>query len=268
MDTPITRPLQRLLQQLHWDDEHFPQLASASVLIWLSVLGFLYASAAFSEAYYEMPYAVGTWVSLVLGVGLLGGYSATWQAYPYDLPNAFVFLAALYAIRQRALWWPVIVIAAAYSKETAVLLIPAYAILDRGRFRSVGYWTGLAYVAIAYASVHLAIQAHWHNAPPPEGFWFPARNVAMLVKGLLHYWWFAALGLVAIPRLRALWPAIPADLRLLLSLGLCLLVGAFFKGWVEERRGYFEIYPVIGLIVAQWVFREWGREDLFRPKGR
>src|SRR5262249_21340127 len=71
---------------------------------------------------------------------------------------------------------------------------------------------------------------------------------------------------VVLARIGLMWRQIPMALRRLLPLGVLLVGGAFFKGWIEERRCYLELLPILGLIFCQWAAAELGLEHLFAPK--
>lgn len=264
----LSDTLRSITIRLNWNPEHYPQLVSAYFIIWLSTIAFMVTAAALAEHFYEVPRALSTAWAVVACFGLLGGYSGAWGAYPYDVPNAFVFLATILGIAAKRPWWPLAFVAAVYSKETSALLILVYVALRRDRIASRSVWLSAGAMAAVFGAIQLWIQ-YRYPAPPATTFWYPLRNMVMMAKSTVYYSWFFAFGFVLLARLRRWWPSIPADLRwLLVILGLSLAGAVFFKGWLEERRAYFEVYPVCALIVAHWTFAEWGRQDLLRPRGR
>jgi hypothetical protein len=60
---------------------------------------------------------------------------------------------------------------------------------------------------------------------------------------------------------------VPRDLLwLFLTMGVVILGAACFKGRIEERRQYLEIYLLAALIFLQWASSSVGIGHLFRPK--
>jgi hypothetical protein len=252
------------LRRLYWQPQHLPLLLCATALIWLSVFGFMFTCRWLTNVLYECPGWVADALGALLGVALLGG-NTDWHygAYAYDFPNAFVFTLALTAVLARRWWFAAAFAAAAYSKETAVLLILAYALVAERR-GTVRFWAGLALLLAVFAGVRGWIELHYPNPPGP--FWFPRRNWRYL-SVLVFYGWFAPLLGVALARLVAARRLYPSALKKLCLLALPLVGLAYFKGWIEELRQYLEVLPILGLIVVQWVLHEAGVGGLLRARG-
>jgi hypothetical protein len=249
--------LQVVLGRQGWKPEHVPILACAYFLIGCSVLGFMLTCRRLLTLLYETPRWVADLTGLLMGPALLGCYG-DWHycGYPYDYPTAFVFALALLGLLGRRWWFPAAFAAAAYSKETAVLLIAAYVLVDF-RWRSVRSWLVLGLLAGLYAAVRGWIALNYRTPEPEQGFWFPARNAKVLAAVFFSNWWlpFYAVGLA---RIVGLWPQFPFALRRLCWLLLPMVGLAFFKGWLEELRQYLELLPVFGLLLLQWCLHEAG----------
>jgi hypothetical protein len=250
--------------RLGWRPDRYPVLFSAYFLIWASIIGFMYSCRSFTSLHYQITPWVGIAVPCVLAIGLLGG-TGDWNQYPYDLPHAFVFLLALNGIIGRQWWlWPAF-LAAAYSKETSVLLILAHALIWRKEVWTKGYWGTLAGLSIIYGVVRLWIDNRY-PIPSPHPFWFPFRNAVVLRHACVWNIWFISIIAVILLRMLRLRERIPYNLRLLLLLVPIMLGFAFFKGWIEERRAYLEIYPIAGLILIQWASMELGFDRFLIPR--
>jgi hypothetical protein len=262
-DPTLTRGVR---SYLGWRTEHDPLLLSATLLIWLSALGFMFACRWIMQTVYETSPGVAGWSGLVLGVALLGGSGeGHYQSYPYDIPNAFVFALTLGALLARRPGWAVWTFAlAAYSKETAVLLIVAHVLLADDR-RSRRFWIVLGLMSAIFVSCRLWVQIH-HDMPPGANFWWPRRNIRVLGTALLFDFWPAPLVLVLLVRLKAMWSRSPLSLRRLLVLGVMQVSLAVFKGWIEEKRQYLEMLPIVGPLVIQWVLVELGLGSLLRAR--
>ena len=259
------RKLRGVLDRLGWQPEHYPQLFSGYFLIGLSILGFMYASRQLARFFYDMPAGMADAVGGLFGICLLGGNDGRWNGYTYDIPNAFLFAMCIYAIVARRWWLLPAFILASYSKETAMLLIIGYALVNRASYRRLSFWLVLAAMAALYFSIRTWIGQHY-DTPPGDYYWYPRRNLVFLVKeGIYNLWWVFVAGVICV-RIFLIRREVPRDLLWLLVMGLVVLGAAFFKGWIEERRQYLEMLPIVGLIVLQWASLELGIGHLFRPK--
>lgn len=256
----------RLLQRLGWKRTDYPILVSAHLLIWASALGFLLVARQFTASQYEASEGTATLVGALLGVGLLGGAGERWYEYPYDLPNAFLSLLALLGLIQRRWWFWVAFGLASYSKETAVLLLVACAMLRREEYRSREFWVHLAAMTALFGAIRLGIEWRFHGVADGARFWYPLRNLRMLARSSVEHMWSLAVAAVACLWLVRHRGELPRDLRRLLVM-LPIMVGlAFFKGWLEERRQYLEVEPILGLLLVQWAYTALGFGGLLVPR--
>jgi hypothetical protein len=256
----------RVLQRLGWNRVDYPILVSAHLLIWASALGFLLVARQFTASQYEASEATATLVGALLGIGLLGGAGERWYEYPYDLPNAFLSLLALLGLVQRRWWFWLAFALAAYSKETAVLLIVACASLRREEYRRREFWVRLGAMTALFGAVRLGIEWRFHDVADGARFWYPLRNLRMLARASVEAMWSLAIIAVACLWLLRHRAELPRDLRRLLVI-LPIMVGlAFFKGWLEERRQYLEVEPLLGLLLIQWAFTALGFGGLLVPR--
>lgn len=255
--------LRRVFQRQCWKRDNYSIVFPALFLIWCSVVGFMLACRWLVHCLYETPPWLADVLGGLLGLALLGG-QGDWHycGYPYDFPNAFVFTLALTALIAGRWWFPLAFAVAAYSKETAVLLIFAHILLAPER-RSRSFWRRLALLVVLYGGIRAWIQLQYQAPSGP--FWFPLRNLRWLVLQAF-FLWFLPLALVALVRFAAHWRDYPMPLRRLALLLIPLVGMAFFKGWIEEMRQYLELLPVFGLMALQCLLCELGRGDLLRAR--
>jgi hypothetical protein len=250
---------------LGWERADDPLLISATALIGLSAVGFMVTMRGIVLLLYETPPWLAGFAGLLLGLSLLGGGGdVRFGFYPYDLPNAFVFALALAAILARSAWLLPAFALAAYSKETAVLLIPAYLLARRG-------WPDRRsfLIAAAMGAIYLAVRQIINGiyGVGMGGFWFPGRNARWLAWTLaFDAWWYLPVAVVSAVRIAGHWSAFPITLRRLVVLAPVLVALAFFKGWIEEKRQYLEMIPILGPLLVQWVAIELGMGHLLRAK--
>jgi hypothetical protein len=259
------RRLRGALDDLGWKPEHYPQLFSGYFLIWLSIIGFMFACRQLARFFYDMPDRLADVLGGLFGIGLLGGNDGRWSGYTYDFPHAFLFVLCVYGIVASRWWLLPTFILACYSKETALLLIIGYAVVHRQSARRLGYWLVLAVMYGIYINIRTWINEHYQT-PPGDHFWFPERNLAFLAKQAVYNMWWLFIMTIVCARIYLIRREVPRALLWLLAMGLVILGAAFFKGWIEERRQYLEVYPIVGLIVWQWAALELGVSHLFRPR--
>lgn len=251
--------------RLGWRSADDPLLISATVLIGLSAVGFMYTMRGLIFQLYEAPRWLADGAGLFLGLSLLGGGGdIRFGFYPYDLPNAFVFALTLAAILARSFWLLPAFAVACYSKETSVLLIPAYLLARQGWPDRRAIATA-AVMGLVYLGVRRTIDATYGAGT--GGFWFPGRNARWLAWALVFdAWWYLPVAVVSVVRIARYWSAFPTPLRCLVVLVPVLLALAFFKGWIEEKRQYLELIPILGPLLIQWVVLELGMGHLLRAK--
>jgi len=262
VDTPWMRRL--TVGRFQWRDlRDYPILISGTLILWFSMTGFMFVARRILLHQYDVSSPVSVWLSLLLGFLFLGAYGGRYQWYPYDFVTLFVFSAAVLALLARSLWFVPLFLLAAHAKETAVVLLVGYLLLEnRAPLSRKVMLAGL--LGAAYVGLQLLNRARFPEAVAPD-FWYPGRNTDYLWRYLAFGSWTWLFVLVAVAQMVAMRARWPRDLRRLMWLLPILLVPAFFKGWIEERRQYLELYGVAGPLVLQWLDSVTGRGLLF-PK--
>lgn len=262
LDAPRIRGV--IVGRFKWErPEDYPVLIIGTLLIWVSAVGFMFAVRSVVRNQYELTPDGSTVFALLLGCALLGaGSDNHYQSYPYDFTTAWTFSLCIALILKRSRWFAPAFMLACYAKETSVLLIIAFLLVDNrwsvSRKVAFASFLGAAYLAIQYGIRH-------YVEAIPGVFWWPSRNARWLVRELFWdswLWPFVAVGAWQCFRMRRDWPP---ELRRLTWLLPLLIVPAFFKGWIEERRQYLELYVVLGPLVVQWVDTVLGIR-LLRPR--
>jgi hypothetical protein len=257
--------LRALIERQAWSPNDVPLLASAYVLIGCSVLGFLCTCRWLLRHLYEMPARLADLAAWLLGLALLGGYGDWhYSGYPYDFPQVFVFTLALATLVARSRWFPVIFCLAAYSKETSILLIAAYALLARN-YCTQRFWVRIAFFTALFAVIRGWVALCYPAPQPPGGFWSLDRNLRLM--GLMpFYCWALPFFVIGMMRLWALQRQFPTTLKRWSLLAIPLVGMALFKGWLEELRQYLELVPIFGPLALQWCLHEVGYGQLVRAR--
>ena len=100
------------------------------------------------------------------------------------------------------------------------------------------------------AVIFFAVQRTIDGFPYGAGggrFWFPGRSVRGWSGALVYdaSWYLPFRNRPAFRIVRH-WTAFPVALCRLAVLAIALPLLAFFKGWIEEKRQYLEMLPVLG----------------------
>ena len=244
-------------RHLGWWREDDPILISATALIGLSAFGFMLVMRSLIHLLYETTPPIAELAGLLLGLALLGGGGdVRFGWFPYDLPHAFLFGLGLTLTLKRSFWLVPVFGLAAYSKETAVLLIPAYILVHYDRIDR-RFLLDVCLMGLTFLLVRRAIDSRFGAGS--GGFWFPGRNARLIASWLAYdSWWYAPMVLVVALRIAKVWREFPPRLRRLAVLALVPLGIAVFKGWIEEKRQYLELLPILGPLLLQWMAIELG----------
>jgi hypothetical protein len=264
--TPILGRVGQVLENyFNWQRKDFALLISAHLLVFLSVLGFLYSVCAFGSTQYVIEPKFTTVVGVFFGFALLGGIGP-WGSYCYDFPNVLVFTLTLWTIAaERPILHWVLLVLTFYSKETSLLLILAWALAHIEERDQQGFWLNLAAQTAVYALIRLSI--YWRfSASPVHEFSLFGRNLIFLRAAAYQMDWFWAILAVPIARLVQIRRQLPTLLARWVLLLPAILLPALLRGWIEERRAYLEMLPIIGLLFLQWATIELGYERLLKPR--
>ncbi|MCH8251227.1 MAG: hypothetical protein IID36_02110 [Planctomycetes bacterium] len=190
-------------------------------------------------------------------------------SYPYDLPQLFFFSLGLLLLAQRRWWafYPIFLLGM-FSKETTALLVMIHVFGHVGRMPNrtlIAHASGqLAVVVVVRALLQFVLFAD--NPGAPFEFWL-ARNWAIITDSgqwcdlFLNFVWvgrsslvlptgFNVLYLLIVPLVFYRWSAKPQLLRRAIWIAPLLVVLAFFLGYVDEVRAFYEPYIVIFLLAS------------------
>lgn len=232
--------------RLHWEAAQTHRYAVAALLMFLCYVGFAHYAARLTIHTCALADTLQTRAAIAL-VALLGLPSLfRYVSFIYDPPQLFLFTLALYllATRQAAKFNAVFVLCC-INKETAVLLIPIWAVTFRGTLPAHRYYAVLAFLVLCWVVVKLALLAAYRSNPGEVAeFHFFDHNLPWLTRPwpllTLASWclcaWFF---------LFSQWKKRPAFLRLAIVCTLPPVVTmAFLFGYIDEWRAFYEAYPV------------------------
>jgi len=248
----------RLFFDAHWETTAAYEYCTALALMLAAFMGFGHFAAKLvmltcsmrETGWARLPLAV----SALLGLPLFFRYTS----YIYDPPQLLLFTMALYFLagaRLRA--FAVTFVLCCINKETAVLLIPLFALTGRDKCTSQRQfrWLLLAF-AVGYLAIKSLITFVYRHNPGAFVEYQLEHNLELFSRGLTLK--SAAIMLVIAFLLFYRWKEKPAFLKISFVCILPPLVSlALFLGYMDEWRGYYEAYPIalgLGLDTLQRIW--------------
>lgn len=258
--------LSKTFSTLGWESQAAFQYFLALILMYLSLIGFGHSVVLLTEQTCNIPKDTKTkiiiLISSLMGVTFLFRY----VSYIYDPPQLFLFTLALYLLStDRIKLFFIVFVFCCLNKETAILLIPLFALKYYGLgFQNCQYGYSIGGLVIIYLSIRTALFFIFYDNPG-----------SFLESQFSHnVWWITSgrtLGDVIIIILVVMlvvfrWRKKPLFLRVaFLSVLLPLVSMAVFLGYIDEWRGYYEAYP-LGLGLAVHSFLEVQKSFTSNPK--
>ncbi|MDH7515148.1 MAG: hypothetical protein QHI48_04650 [Bacteroidota bacterium] len=236
--------VRRAFVAFRWESDAAFEYATASLLMFLCFAGFgrVAVKLIAGTCGISAERAVGV-VLLAFALGLLP-VLFRYVSYIYDPPQLFLFTAGLYALFERRGWMFFFVFAlCSINKETALLLIPLFAVAYRGKFSEKRYLSVILILAAVYSLIRGLIFLAFRNNPGAAVEFHFHRNLIFLKTA----WMPASLVLSALLVLIFHdWDRKPPFLKYSLPIVLGTL-GTFslFFGFIDEWRGYYEAYPLM-----------------------
>jgi hypothetical protein len=240
-----------------WDNlpaEYFLEFLIALAFMYGSLIGFLFALRHLADALFELPRSFARKIPLIALLLLPPLFRYT--NFIYDFPSLFLFtLGLVLMVRQRWRAYFGLLVVATINKETAVLLPFVFGLyflrhqaLLKGRF-----WPLLGAQIGLWLVIKLGINFVFRHSPGGMAeFHLRDHNLGLLRSYSVGT---AAGWLVLAVLMGVRWSEAPRFLRTALWI-LPVLVGlTLFLGYLDEFRDYYEVFPVVVLLVAHGVAR-------------
>jgi hypothetical protein len=243
----------RFNERWQWEKNLITEYMIACIFMYLALAGFFFAIRYFFTSVYEAPTKLLNFTSLfaLLALPVMFRY----YSYIYDFPNLFFFtLCPALMLRNRWRLFYLVFTLACINKETAILLTLMFAIYCRcGSVPPLkkSSLTGVLLVQFGiYCAVRLVLFYFFHDNPGSfvcinllrhNLFMFPppignAAAFLLIVITILYKWEEKPLFLKC-----GLWMLVPLVF-------LCL-----FFGWIDELRDYYEVYPIVIVLMAHTI---------------
>jgi hypothetical protein len=248
--------LRKIFYIHEWETSAAYQYFVVSFLMLLCFLGFAHFTTKMTIKFCEISDTTYTRSLLSTLVLMALPQFFTHTSFLYDPPQLLLFTLALYftgSLKLRA--FVISFVLCCINKETAVLLIPIYALSFRGHCSTRRYYGVLLLLICCYAFIKSSLwYAFYSNPGTIVEFHFFDHNIKLLSAGLKFT--SAPIGFVLLALSLYRWNNLPYFYRVSF---LCTLpplaILALFFGFLDEWRGYYEVYPIAFGIVLHLLLR-------------
>ena len=258
-----------------WLYEYPFEFTMAKNIILLFAIGFAFALWWLARLTLDVPAAAADVIPVVVLFALPGFYG--FASHLYDFPTLCLFTLGLALIAARRPWlYAVVFVAAVLNKETALLLTLVWAISESHRHKPKQLAIGIGLQVATWGLIRGGLSLAFSGNPGNLLSLHLLRNIQMLaIPGN----WF---------RFRAVtdWLILPAGFNVLYVLGFVaallalrkasrflkdafwMAVPVFLLIWlfanVDEMRDYYELLPVVALVLFGGLYRLMGYAPLPR----
>ena len=245
-----------LFMILGWEREYLVEYFVAGLLMYMSLWGFVWALRYLLGAVYRVSDLTRDVFTLAALAGLTQFFR--YYSYLYDFPAVFLFTFGL-ALLVRSKWkmFLLVYLAACLNKETAILLTVVYAIYFRGRARlSRSRFASLMAIQLAiFAAVKIGLYAAYRDNPGAlVEVHLPKHNLEVLgAYPLSALFGWCGLTLLLFYK----WREKPLFLQQAVWIVPPLIVLTFLFGYIDELRDYYEVYPVVLLLLLHSISKVW-----------
>lgn len=253
-----------ILEKVKWEGEYITEYLVAVVLMYFSLIGFVFAFRKLFRVVYSFP----EWFINLISVIMLFALPPMFQyySYIYDFPTLFLFTLGLFFLKEQK-WSQFLILffISCFNKETIILLTLVFAIhyFRNEQIKIKLYKRLIMTQLLIFISVKILLYFIYINNPGTFiEFHLIDRNYLIFNGYSLNT--FIVLLLIFIT-LFSRWNEKPKFLKDALWIALPLLVLTLLLGYLDELRDYYEIFPIIFLLISLNIARILGIEE-FKSK--
>ena len=251
----------QVLEKLKWESEFITEYLVAMVLMYLSLLGFVFV---FRKLFKEI-YSSAEWFINIISIIMLFALPPMFQyySYVYDFPTLFLFTLGLVFLKQKNWgYFLTLFFIACFNKETIILLTLIFTIHyynDSSISKKVYTQIILAQIFIFILVKMLLYFIFLNNAGGFVEFHLIDRNYLVFNGYLLSTY---IMLLIIFLGIFSRWNEKPRFLKDSIWIAIPLIILTFFLGFFDELRDYYEVFPVIILLISLNIARILGVELL------
>jgi hypothetical protein len=244
------RAVDRLFSKRGWEKRYVIEYGIALLLMYASLMGFVFALRYLCSCVFPGRATLRDLAPLLALACLPAFFRYT--SYLYDFPTLLLFtLAPVLLLRGRWAWYMAAFVAACLNKETAILLVVLFWLHVPGRMERSRFLRLVGLQLVSFCAIKIGLFLVFRDNPGSFlEFHLLDHNLELLgLTPKILVW----VGLALLLTYR--WSEKPRFLKQ----GLAMLVPHFplllLFGWLDERRVFYEIYPVVVLLLAHTLER-------------
>lgn len=239
------------LEKLNWESEFITEYLIAMVLMYLSLLGYVYAFRKLFDEIYSSPLWFKNVISIILLLVIPAMFQPNYSNYVYDFPALFLFTLGLLFLKQQS-WknYLLLFFIACFNKETIILLTMIFAIhfYNHKNISKKFYYQLIAVQLAVFGLIKIFLLILFFSNPGGLlEFHLIDRNYLLLNGYSLTT--FVVL-MVIILAVFSSWDGKPKFLRDSLWIGIPLLILTLLFGFFDELRDYYEVLPIMILLIS------------------
>ncbi|MCW8809601.1 MAG: hypothetical protein OQJ93_12640 [Ignavibacteriaceae bacterium] len=250
-----------VLEKLKWESEFITEYLIAMVLMYFSLLGFVYVFRKLFDEIYSSHLWFKNLISVILLLAIPAMFQPNYSNYVYDFPALFLFTLGLLLLRQRKWnYFLVIFLISCFNKETTILLTLIFAIhfYKKDEVTRKFYYKFITFQLIIFAAVKILLFILFKNNPGGfVEFHLIDRNYLLFNGYSLTT--FVVL-LIIFLTIFSRWNEKPKFLKDALWIAIPLVILTFLLGFFDELRDFYEVFPVIILLISLNIARILGVE--------
>lgn len=239
------------LEKLVWESEYITEYLIAMILIYLSLLGFVFAFRKLFDEIYNSPLWFKNVISIILLFAIPAMFQPNYSNYVYDFPALFLFTLGLLLLKQKK-WTHFLILffIACFNKETIILLTMIFVIhfYDGKEITRKIYFRLIAAQLLIFGIIKALLFILFFDNPGGfVEFHLIDRNYLLFNGYSLTT--FTVL-LIIFNSIFSRWNEKPKFLKDALWIGIPLLFLTLLFGFFDELRDYYEVFPVIILLIS------------------
>ncbi|MCW8803405.1 MAG: hypothetical protein OQK57_03320, partial [Ignavibacteriaceae bacterium] len=254
-----SKSMMLVLGKFKWESEYITEYIIALILMYFSLLGFIYVFRKLFDEIYASPLWFKNLISIIMLLALPTMFQ--YYSYLYDFPTLLLFTLGLLLLSQRKWnYFLVLFFIACFNKETIILLTMIFAIhfYKDDKVKRKLYYQLIAVQLIIFGVVKILLYTLFNNNPGGfVEFHLIDRNY-LLFNGY-SLMTFVTL-LIVLLSIFNKWNEKPKFLKDSLWIALPLLILTLFLGFFDELRDYYEVFPVVVLLISLNIAKILGAE--------
>jgi len=251
--------LSQVMEKLKWESEFITEYLVAMILMYLALLGFVWA---FRKLYDEI-YSSALWfknlISLILLLAIPSMFQPNYSNYIYDFPSLFLFTLGLLFLKQKNWkYFLILFFISCLNKETTILLTLIFAIhFYKDVTMSRKFY--LRFIMVQLLLFFLVkIFLYFIFVDNPGGFVeFHLIDRSYLLFNGYSLITFVVL-LIIFLSIFSRWSEKPKFLKDALWIAIPLIMLTLFLGFFDELRDYYEVFPIVILLLSYNIARVLG----------